>query len=276
MVGGRSSAVVRGLVVAGLLLGTLVAAGASVALEPATTYTPVTGNIHGPTVVATASNTTYYLNGTGGPAIAPNGTEVGTISWKVTLSANDLAGVSISPNASTFTRGTPGETHLKVGAVAETVTLTVEIQSTYLSTNATTNLTYQVQVVVPYVVHAELVVGPHASVLGFDVTVDLDGNRVGTVKVPAIAANGTYNLTFDYATTGLSPGEHTFTISLANEHGLVAFAGGAIEYSQSFYVLGPPPDYALYVVAGIVVFAGVLFIFMTRVAARRRPAATKK
>ncbi|HTP53653.1 MAG TPA: hypothetical protein VML94_01650 [Thermoplasmata archaeon] len=259
-----------------LLLGTGAAGATGATRAAAPTYPPVHGTVNGPTVVATSSNSTYYLNGSGGPAIAPNGTQVGSLSWKAKISGNDLSGVSLSPNASTFQPGTPGITHLKVAKVTEALTITVEIQSVYLSSNATTNVTYTVQVVVPYLVHAQLVVGPHTSVLGFDVTVELDGAVVGTVHVPAIAANGTYNLTYAYATTGLSVGEHTFTISLANEHGLVRFAGGAIEYSQSFYVVGPAPDYALYVLAGVVVFAGVLFIFVTRVAARRRPSATRK
>ncbi|MFY9716884.1 MAG: hypothetical protein WAK40_02985 [Thermoplasmata archaeon] len=271
------SIVPRLFVVAILLFGAVAAFGSAVpGSAAAPTYSPVQGTVNGPSVVATSSNSTYYLNGSGGPAVAPNGTFVGSIAWKAKISGNDLSGVSLSPNASTFTRTGPGITHLKAGKVTETLTITVEIQSTYLSTNATTNITYNVAVVVPYVVHAQLVVGPHTSILGFDVTVELDGAVVGTVKVPAIAANGTYNLTYDYASHGLSTGQHTFTISLASEHGLVRFAGGAIEYSQSFYVVGPAPNYALYVLAGIAVFAGVLFIFVTRVAARRRPSATRK
>ena len=68
---------------------------------------------------------------------------------------------------------------------------------------------------------------------------------------------------------------HTFSISLASQHGLVTFPGGAQQYSQSFYVTGPPPDYTVWYVAGIGAFLGAVFIWSTRVAARRRGRAKK-
>ncbi|MGP8145276.1 MAG: hypothetical protein ACLQC7_06320 [Thermoplasmata archaeon] len=261
-----------------LTLGFVLLAALGTALPASaapTPTTPIHGSISGHSVIATSSNGTYYINATGGPAFAANGTQVGVISWKAHVSGPILTGVTLSPNASVLKGSAPGVTHLRAGKTPETLTITVEIFSAYQSSNVSSNITDSVRVVVPYVVRAQLVVGATASVLGFDVTVDLDGSPVGTVSVPSIAVNGTYSLTYDYATAGLSPGEHTFTISLANERGLVTFAGGAIEYSQSFYIVGPPPNYPLYVLLGVVVFAGVLFIFVTRVAARRRPTTRK-
>lgn len=259
-----------------LLAGVLLVGGAIPTAQAASVgSTKVVGSIHGPKLVAADSNSTYYINATGGPAYAANGTEVGGINWTAKVSGNDLTGVSLSPNASSIPKTGPGETHLKVGTVAETLVISVTISSTYGSSKGTTVLNYTVEVVRPYVVHAVLVAGPKAGILGFDVSVYLDGEKVGTVSVPALKANESYNLTYDYASSGLSPGEHTFSISLAGEHGLVHFAGGATQFSESFYVVGPAPDYPLYVLVGVVVFAGVLFIFMTRVAARRRPAARK-
>jgi hypothetical protein len=259
------------------LLGVYAVVGsATPALAAAPAFPALTGNVNGPFVVATDANSTYYVNGTGGPAIASNGTDVGTISWKAHLSGVDLTGVTLSPNSSTLKPGTPSVAHLKVSKFLQTITITVEITSEYQTTSSSINITKTVQVVVPYVVRAQLFVGPGEGVLGFDVTVLLDGNVVGTVAVPSIKANGTYNLTYNYATTGLSAGEHTFTISLAHASALVTFQGGARQFSESFYVVGPAPDYLLYVIVGIVVFAGVLFILVTRVAARRRPSSSKK
>ena len=267
----------RALLLVALLVGSFAALGTAPPGAAATgpSSPPVHGSVNGPSVVGTGTTTTFYINGTGGPAVSSNGSVIGTLSWKAKLSGPVLTGISVSPNSSTFSGSAPGVIHLKVAKITESITINVEITSSYLSTNATANVSYPVAIVVPYVVHAILVVGSGHSTLGFDVTVELDGAPVGTVSVPPIAANGSYNLTYDYATTGLSPGEHTFTISLANEHGLVTFPGGAVQYSQSFYVVGPPPDYTLYVLVGIVVFFGVLFILVTRVAARRRPAARK-
>jgi hypothetical protein len=266
----------HGLVAAMLLLGVLSTVGPAIAATAsASPYAPVVGNVSGPSYVGTGSTTTYYINGSGGPAIASNGTEVGNITWRAQVSGGNLTGVSVSPNSSSITLGKPSTTKLTVANATETLTISVEIISTYHSTNATTNVTYSVHVVTPYVVRAALVDTSSSSVGPFTVTVDLDGRAVGNVTVTQIRPNKTYNLSFAYASGGLPAGEHTFTISLANEHGLVTFSGGAIQYSQSFYVVGPPPDYALWVLMGAVVFFGVLFIFVTRVAARRRPTTRK-
>ena len=93
--------------------------------------------------------------------------------------------------------------------------------------------------------------------------------------MPVITAGSTYPLTFSYVDLNLTPGWHTFAISLASEHGLVTFSGGAQQYSDTFYVNGPPPDYTIWYAAGALAFVGALFIWSTRVAARRRGRAKK-
>lgn len=271
-----SGALGRGLTIVLLLSGVFLSVGGAAPAQAATlTYPPIHGTFTGPSVVGTSSNTTYYINGSGGPAFLQNGSKVGNLTWAIKLSASDLSGISVSPNSSTFSGSGPAMTHLKTSRVAESVTLGLTITSKYQTTTKTKSLNLTVAIVVPFVLRAQLVAGPKQSVLGFDVTVQLDGRTVGTVSVPTIAAGASYNLSYSYASKGLSAGWHTFTISLANEQGLVTFAGGATSYSVSFYVVGPPPDYLLYVLLGAVAFAGVLFIFVTRVAARRRPAARK-
>ena len=263
------------LVALALLAGGL-AAGTAAARVPAAAPAPtVVGNISGPAYVGTSSTGTYYINGTGGPAIGANGTVVGNLSWKASVAGDNLTGVALSPNSSTLTVGHPSRTTLTVSNVTQTLTISVEVFSTYQTENASANFTYTVHVVTPYVVRATLRDISPTPVGPFSVTVDLDGRSVGKVNVSLIAPNGSYNLSFAYATGGLSTGEHTFTISLGNESGLVRFSNGAVQYSQSFYVVGPAPDYALWIVIGVVVFFGVLFIFATRVAARRRPSARK-
>lgn len=253
-----------------VLLPQLPAAGATA------TYPPVQGNISGPAYVALQSSSTYYINGSGGPAEGTPGVVLGNISWAVRVTGPNLTGVSVSPNASNTSLGPgqPGHTKLKVGNITETLTLAVEITSTQGTLKASTNLTYTVHVVVPYVVRATLVAGPQ-KVGPFVIAITLDGRWVANVTVPAISANKTYNLTYSYASAGLSAGNHTFTISLASEHGLVTFSGGALQYSETFYVAGPSPDYFLWGIVGVVVFFGVLFIFAARVAARRRPPSRK-
>jgi len=257
------------------VLGLLLAGAPGSAASPVhpSASSPVTGNISGPSALAVGGSHAYFINGTGGPAVASDGTIVGVLEWNATVSALNSTNVTLTPSSGRFVGSGPAETTLQANNLTESVTILVQIISTYQSENETTNITYVVQVVTPYVLRGQLVAGPSAAVLPFTMAVDLDGNPVGTVKVPALKPNQAYNFTFDYATTGLSAGSHTFTISLANQgQGLVSFAGGARQFSASFNVRGGPPDYTLWYVAGIVAFLGTLFILATRVAARRRGA----
>ncbi len=235
----------------------------------------VAGNITGPTILATSANGTYAINGTGGPAFASDGSKVGNLTWHASLSASNLTGVTFTPTSGNLTGNQSVSATLAVGTIAESVTISVEISSVYNSTNSSLNLTYPVHVVMPYVVSAEIVNGAASTVLSFPVQIELDQSLVGSVTVPTLTPGSTYNLTFRYATLGLAAGEHTFSISLVNEHGLVRFANGEMTYSTSFYVTAAPTDYTLWYVAGIVAFFGVLFIFASRVAARRRGALRK-
>jgi len=234
----------------------------------------VTGTVSGPTVLATHATGTYTINGTGGPAVAPNGTKVGNLTVYFSVTAGNMTGVAITPAQLPMEPGKPVQATLALGGTAEVVSIGVMISSVYQKQNESINLTYTVTAVTPYVVAATIVAGG-STVLSFPVAVDLDGNAVGTVTVPTLTPGQSYNLSFKYATLGLSSGEHTFSLSIASEHGLVTFANGATVYSSTFFVPGPAPSYTLWYVAGAVAFIGVLFIFMTRVAARRRGALRK-
>ena len=235
----------------------------------------VTGSVTGPNVLAIGGSVDIAINGTGGPAFAANGTQVGNLTYYASVEGTSLTGVGVTPAQHAITNHTAETPLLTVGSVAETLTVLVLLSSVYGHQNVSTNLTYTVVVVQPYVVSATIVNPGPSAVLGFSVVINLDGNPVGKVSVPNLGPGKEYNLSFDYATLGLSAGEHTFSISLSNEHGLVTFAGGATSFSQSFYIEGASPNYTLWYVVGGVAFVGVLFIFMTRVAARRRGAIRK-
>lgn len=232
---------------------------------------PVTGNITGPTYVPIGGNGTFYINGSGGPAVV-GGSLVGQINWTAQVAGPDLVGVSVAPaNGTISALGTPGTTVLSGGNISQTVTIEVEIKSSLGSTHAYTNLTYTVNIRAPYIVRTILTAGATA-VLPFKVQVYLDGVRVGNVSVPTLVAYQAYQVVFRYANPGLPSGNHTFTLSVADEHGLVTFPGGRTSFSTTFYVASSPPNYSVWYVAGIVAFFGALFIFATRVAARRRGA----
>ena len=254
------------LIVTAMLLGGL-------AVPPAAATSPppavnLTGSVHGPNVLGLSGAGSYYINATGGPAVLPNGTVAGAIRYYASLTGSNLTGVSFFPANATI--GPGGLTaKLTVNNLSQSLVLHLLIASTYQTQNQSINLTYSVTVVRPYVLTATVVAGPQ-TILSFAATVSLDGVAVGSVTIPTLTPHQTYALTFKYPTLGLSPGWHTFTISVTHAHGLVVFAGGALTYSQSFYIPPAPANYTIWYVAGIAAFFGAIFIFVARVGARRR------
>jgi hypothetical protein len=267
-----------------LALALVLAALTSSALAPnalaaspaATAPPPIAGNVTGPALVATSSNATFYLNASGGPAYS-GGKLTGRINWTATLTGSNLTGSSVSPSNGTITAVTvvPVKLGVVAGAIAEPLVLLVEVTSASSTVNETSNLTLTFRIVVPYVVHATLVAGPKAAVLPFTVAVTLDGTPVGTVRVPQLKPNATYDLAFRCPTGGLASGYHTITLSIGDPHGLVTFQNGLTVESTTFYVAPAPADNTVWYVAGIIAFFGVLFIYGTRVAARRRGSAQR-
>jgi hypothetical protein len=244
--------------------------GLSVPVARATPqFGPLTGSITGPVNVGQNGNATYTVNVSGGQAVASNGTQVGIFSYNASVAGPNTTNVLITPASGTIQAGTVQLT-LKVGNITEALTLSVLVTSSYAKQQSTTNLSYSVNVVVPYRFAATLVVGSGASVSPFSLVVLLDGQSVGTVSVGTLASGTRFPFSFNYVNPNLSPGWHTFSVSLAQEHGLVSFVGGSESVSQSFYVAGPPPNDTVWYVAGVAAFVGVVFIFTTRVAAGRR------
>ncbi|MHB1435163.1 MAG: hypothetical protein ACYCPN_04175 [Thermoplasmata archaeon] len=242
------------------------ASGASAASPPPAVN--LTGSVHGPSVVALSGSGSYFLNASGGPAVLPNGTVAGTIQYFASLTGSNLTGVSFFPANGTIRPG--GLTaKLTVNNQSQSLVLHLLIASTYQTQNQSINLTYSITVVRPYVLTATVVAGSQ-TILSFAATVSLDGTPVGSVTIPTLTPHQTYALTFQYPTLGLSPGWHTFTISVADAHGLVQFAGGGQTYSQSFYIPPAPANYTIWYIAGIAAFFGAIFIFVARVGARRR------
>jgi hypothetical protein len=261
------------LVATSASLGAATVSATSVA-PAASPFTPLSGNVSGPAVVAASTNASYFINATGGPAFL-NGEQVGNLTWSASVSGTNTTVVTVTPSSGTFHNGTPANTTVHMGPIYQTITLTVELESTNHTANDSMNLSYVIHIVQPYVLTMDLHVGSATGVTSFNITIFLDGNPIGKVQVRALAPNSNTTAEFVYATLGLSPGTHTFTASLASEHGLVTFAGGATTMTTTFYVPGAPPSYTIWYVAGIVAFFGALFIIVTRVAARRRSPAKK-
>jgi hypothetical protein len=263
----RTALVAVLLLAAGLALplGHLAPVGASTAAAAT-----LTGAITGPSVVGLALQTTFTITAAGGPAEAANGTIVGIYSYSASYSAVNTTGVAFTPTSGVLVNQSV-TLSFTAANVTEPLTLFVLVNSSYQGTNVSTNLSDVIQIVQPYRLNANLQVGDEAGVAPFYVTVDLDGTPVGSVKVPSLSAGASYPISFAYVVPGgISPGWHTFSMTLAAEHGLVTFQGGVTSYSVSFYVPGPPPDYTPWYLLGITVLIAVILIYSMRVGAPRR------
>jgi hypothetical protein len=237
-------------------------------------YGTLVGNVTGPANVGLQGNATYTVNVTGGPAVAANGTQVGIYSYNASVAASNTTNVLISPASGVILNGSVNLT-FKAGNLSQQATISVEITSSFAGTNSSINVSYSVNIVVPYRFAATIVTGSGASLSGFNLTVLLDGRPVGQIVVGTLAANTRFPVAFSLVDPTIAPGWHTFSVSLAQEHGLVAFAGGQETVSESFYVTGPPPDNTIYYAFGLVAFVGVAFILLLRAGGARRPR-TKK
>ncbi|HZY92743.1 MAG TPA: hypothetical protein VFG07_08260 [Thermoplasmata archaeon] len=269
----RSTLTALTLLVASLVVP-LGAMGAPAATA-AGNYPPLVATLHGPTTIGTLLSANYTVNVSGGPAVALNGTVVGSYTYKATFTALNRTGILFGPAAQGVVLNGSAILKLTAGNVTEPVTLGVLITSTYQGVNQTMNATLLVNVVQPYVVSTTLVVGSGAGVSRFYLEVDLDGSAVGQVPVPTLSAGSSYPLSFRYVDTNLAPGWHTFSLSLAAQHGLITFPGGMQSFSESFYVSGAPTDYTFWFLTGAVAFVGAIVIWSLRVGARRRGKAKK-
>ncbi len=235
----------------------------------------VSGNITGKSVLAYHGSAIYTIRGTGGPATLPNGTINGNLSFYLSVAGPNLTGVSMAPQSGKVLTGIPGTSTLTVGNLSEVLTITCLLASVLNGTNESTNFTFTVNVVQPYVLSTTLYNLGASTVGSFPIVVDLDGVPVGNVTVPTLLGHTSYHFTFSYATVSLASGTHVFSIYLTTVHGLVRFANGTTVYTVAFTIPGPPPSYTVWYVVGAVAFFGALFIFGARVGARRRGTSKK-
>jgi hypothetical protein len=253
------------LLLAAVLPALLVAPDA----RAAPSYGALSGTIAGPANVGETQNASYVVNVSGGPAIASNGTQVGLYSYNASVTGTNTTGVSFSPSAGSMPNGTV-KLELRASNISQLLTLYVLVTSSASGKNATQNLSYSVNVVVPYRITATLVAGSSGTLSPFVLTVTLDGTPIGSIPVGTLTAGARTPIAYNYVNPNLAPGWHTFAISLAQEHGLVSFAGGGESISVTFYVAGPSPNDSVYIVIGIGAFVGVVFIWSIRVGAGRR------
>lgn len=232
----------------------------------------LSGTVTGPANVGEGLKAEYIVTGTGGPAIASNGTQVGVISYHAYYVAPpgvNTTGALLSPPSGVLVNGTI-TLQLTAPNVTGTATVAVLLNSSYQTHWTLDNVTTGVSVVQPMRIGGTLQVGSGGSIAPFAITVTLDGTPVGTIAVPTLAAGATYPVSFAFVAPSLGAGWHTVAMNVAPEHGLVAFAGGAEAVTSTFYVPGPATNDTVYYIGGVVAFFGALVIWGGRVGARRR------
>jgi len=231
---------------------------------------PLTAHVTGPTILSVLGKGNFTVSASGGPSQLANGTMVGNYTYNATLSGGNTSGSSITPSTGTLTNGT-ATFALVAPNDTGTYTLTAEVISHPTTGKpAFYNATFTLNVVIPYVLSATISNPNSFTVTGAIIQVALDGSVVGLVNLPSIAANGTYSLAYNYTTTGLSSGWHTFTISIYGIQSLLKFSNDESALSISFYINPPPVNYEDYYLLGITLALLAIFISLLVVGGRRK------
>ncbi|MCI4369583.1 MAG: DUF4139 domain-containing protein, partial [Thermoplasmata archaeon] len=181
-----------------LLAGVLPVATASPSHHAASPvpYQPLTGGLTGPSNLGTGLKGTYEVTATGGPALAPNGTQTGIYSYHASLAGSDLSNTTaIAPSAGVLVNGSVNLT-LIAPNTTQSLTIFVLVTSSLGGSNVSQNFSEVVNIVVPYRLTATLVAGAGASIAPFNLTVLLDGSPVGTVPVSLIAPGASFPVSF--------------------------------------------------------------------------------
>ncbi len=248
-------------------------ANASSAASP-----PFNVQITGPSLLSTNVSGHFFATASGGPAELLNGTVTGNYTFTVSVVGLDTSGSFVSPVGGAFVNQ---EINVTVGGLNHTGTYTLEFNVTshgfaHGLGNETQVFSTQFQVVVPYIVATTVQNINTFQVSGSTIRVSLDGAVVGSIGVPTMLPDASVAVKYNYTTLGLSPGYHTFTLTLVTSGGLLQFSNGQQTYSVSFYVQGPAPDYTVYYLTGagatvLAIFISLLFFGPRRPRRKKNP-----
>ncbi len=242
----------------------------SLAAASSVSYPPLKASVSGPTLVAVSATEHYVVNATGGPSSPSGGSGFGNYSYNASIVGGNTSGSSVTPATGSLKNDTTTLTLVAPNNTG-TYTLTVEVKSQATTGNASyTNATITFTVVQPYVVSTTIDNPTPYKIRGAVVEVALDGAVVNDITLPTIGGNGSFSFTYNYSTTGLSSGYHTFTLTLKSTPGLLVFSNGQQQYTATFYVSPPAPDYTLYIVTAVSLASVAIFISLLVVGGRAR------
>lgn len=211
-------------------------------------YPPLNTTITGPSTLPTNGTGNYYAVASGGPAETLEGSYVGNYTFTNEIVGVDTTGSFVTPSSGAFIGR---DANFSIGGLVNDGTYTFELNVTSHGagskpTNLTQIFTFQITVVVPYLISATVQNMNSYTVSGAVIDVLLDGTFVGATTIPSLAASGTSVITYNYTNTTLSPGYHTFTLEIKGPPGLLEFTNGQSMFSETFYVQGAPPNYTYY------------------------------
>ncbi len=216
--------------------------------------------VTGPTALAPSQTAQYNLTIIGGPTKNVTYTVSYYITGTNTTGGNPVAGSpgSTSGNRTTFTVNVTAPTAEQTVTLRATVTA---VPQGGLSENVTA--TYTISVVKGIQLSATFHNSSTTAAVNVTVRWAVDGNLVGTTLLKQIGANADATVTFTYLPVGLSPGEHTLTVSADLDHdGLIEPGRGEVITTTIFYsnVESPAPGWAILLGMGVFipVFIGVV------------------
>ncbi len=219
----------------------------------------------GPTALAPSQTALYNVTILGGPT----GNVSYTLSYYIT-GTNTTGGnpIQTSPGSRSG-NGTVYQVNVTAPTAEQTLTLTVDVAATPkggVAQNATTTLT--ITVIKGIVLSATFHNSGTTAAVNVTVLWSIDGSLVGTSVLKQIGANADATVTFTYLPVGLSPGEHTLTVSADLDHnGIIEPGRGEVVTTTIFYSQVQPTAPGWAVLLGIGVFIPV---FLGVVAFRRR------
>ncbi len=247
-----------------LLLSPFVSGAAIAAPAHQNTSAPLNVALAGPSLVANASTSHYYLNLSGGPTgVAPF-----NYSYVATVHASNATGSSITPSSG---KSPTGVFAVNITAISVSGVMTIVVNASYTAGSATVNSSrsFLIDVVHPVLITVPVVNSGSTGVHNVPVSMYIDGNFIQSETVSIPAHNET-NVTFDWVAYKYSPGTHYVTLVI-DSNGTLLFANGARQTTVSLYIPGNTFTVIDDMLISAIIFASVAFfmIYMRRPKPRR-------
>ncbi len=198
----------------------------------ASAYTPIEITLDTPTFAGTLQKVDCTLKVSGGPAV-----EYGTnYTYKAEIVADNTTGSSVSPSTGSAVSGVFNFTVTMPG---EAQTIKVRINATSKGESAADNVykvrEFEVKVVAPIILTAVVYNTGSVDVENATAAFYADGILLGT-EVFGVEAGESASVVHNWTWANIAEGEHTITVVIDDDLGLVEFSDGNNVYTKTIYV----------------------------------------